>query len=230
MPEQLYGIRHHGPGSARAVVQELDRQRPEAGRAGAVVVARPRVEADDAVAPLHLVQVQLQDALLPQRQLGHGGQRHLVQLADGAAAGAAEEVLHELLRDRGGPLGAAGRDVLEYGPGDPVRVDPDVVVVAVVLNGEQGVAEVETEPGQRVRLRVVNTDNGAAPVWVTGAPYRVLAVDGFDLQGPTEVRGQKYVLTAGARADLQLVVPGQEPQTKKLIVDNPRRRRSVFPW
>lgn len=28
MPERLYGIRHHGPGSARAVVQELDRQRP----------------------------------------------------------------------------------------------------------------------------------------------------------------------------------------------------------
>jgi hypothetical protein len=29
MPEQLYGIRHHGPGSARAVVQELERQRPD---------------------------------------------------------------------------------------------------------------------------------------------------------------------------------------------------------
>src|SRR4051812_7876943 len=29
MPERLYGIRHHGPGSARAVVQELERQRPE---------------------------------------------------------------------------------------------------------------------------------------------------------------------------------------------------------
>ncbi|GAB1641912.1 DUF5682 family protein [Krasilnikovia sp. MM14-A1259] len=29
MPEQLYGIRHHGPGSARALLQELDRQRPE---------------------------------------------------------------------------------------------------------------------------------------------------------------------------------------------------------
>ncbi|GID75946.1 hypothetical protein Ade02nite_45870 [Paractinoplanes deccanensis] len=29
MPERLYGIRHHGPGSARAVVQELARQRPE---------------------------------------------------------------------------------------------------------------------------------------------------------------------------------------------------------
>ena len=29
MPERLYGIRHHGPGSARAVVQELERQPPE---------------------------------------------------------------------------------------------------------------------------------------------------------------------------------------------------------
>jgi hypothetical protein len=29
MPERLYGIRHHGPGSARAVVQELIRQHPD---------------------------------------------------------------------------------------------------------------------------------------------------------------------------------------------------------
>ncbi|WP_250007100.1 DUF5682 family protein [Actinoplanes sp. M2I2] len=29
MPERLYGIRHHGPGSARAVVQELERQPPD---------------------------------------------------------------------------------------------------------------------------------------------------------------------------------------------------------
>jgi hypothetical protein len=29
MPERLYGIRHHGPGSARAVVQELERERPD---------------------------------------------------------------------------------------------------------------------------------------------------------------------------------------------------------
>ena len=28
MPERIYGIRHHGPGSARAVVQELDREPP----------------------------------------------------------------------------------------------------------------------------------------------------------------------------------------------------------
>ena len=43
MPEQLYGIRHHGPGSARAVVQELDRQRP-----GILLIEGPP-EADDLV-------------------------------------------------------------------------------------------------------------------------------------------------------------------------------------
>jgi len=43
MPEQLYGIRHHGPGSARAVVQELDRQRPD------VLLVEGPPEADDLV-------------------------------------------------------------------------------------------------------------------------------------------------------------------------------------
>ena len=43
------------------------------------------------------------------------------------------------------------------------------------------------QPGRPVRVRVVNTDNGAASVWVSGAPYRVLAVDGHDVHGPTPV-------------------------------------------
>lgn len=43
MPEQHYGIRHHGPGSARAVVRELDRQRPE------VLLIEGPPEADDLV-------------------------------------------------------------------------------------------------------------------------------------------------------------------------------------
>jgi hypothetical protein len=43
MPEQLYGIRHHGPGSARAVVQELDRRRPD------IILIEGPPEADDLV-------------------------------------------------------------------------------------------------------------------------------------------------------------------------------------
>ena len=43
MPEHHYGIRHHGPGSARAVVQELERQRPD------VLLVEGPPEADDLV-------------------------------------------------------------------------------------------------------------------------------------------------------------------------------------
>jgi hypothetical protein len=43
MPERFYGVRHHGPGSARAVVQELDRQRPD------VLLVEGPPEADDLV-------------------------------------------------------------------------------------------------------------------------------------------------------------------------------------
>ena len=48
-----------------------------------------------------------------------------------------------------------------------------------------------SRPARRdqVRVRVVNTDNGPLRVWVTGAPYRVLAVDGRDVNEPTAVRG-----------------------------------------
>ncbi|MEV4709237.1 DUF5682 family protein [Actinoplanes sp. NPDC049316] len=41
--ERLYGIRHHGPGSARAVVAELDRQRPS------ILLVEGPPEADDLV-------------------------------------------------------------------------------------------------------------------------------------------------------------------------------------
>ncbi len=43
MPERLYGIRHHGPGSARAVVQELARNPPE------VLLVEGPPEADELV-------------------------------------------------------------------------------------------------------------------------------------------------------------------------------------
>ena len=58
-----------------------------------------------------------------------------------------------------------------------------------------------------VRVRVVNTNNGLASVWVTGAPYRVLAVDGCDVNEPGEIEDEKYGLPAGGRFDLGFVVP-----------------------
>jgi FtsP/CotA-like multicopper oxidase with cupredoxin domain len=74
------------------------------------------------------------------------------------------------------------------------------------INGKAEDLRVPAQPGQRVRVRVTNTDNGPMKVWSSG-PYRLLAVDGTDVHRPTEVSGQSVTLTAGARADLEVNVP-----------------------
>ena len=120
------------------------------------------------------------------------------------------QVSHEQVRH-----GLFGTFVVE--PHDSIgRPAPATDVVAAVhtydgirtVNGRAGLSRVEAEPGSTARVRVVNTDNGTAPIWVSGAAYRVAAVDGYDVNGPSLVRGRKLMLAAGGRADLELVVPG----------------------
>jgi len=121
------------------------------------------------------------------------------------------QVSHEQVR-----RGLLGPLVIRPAAPDAARQDAaveDVVALshtydgARTLNGRQGDVRVEAAPGQQARVRLVNTDNGAMPVWVTGAPYRVLAVDGTDLAGPTDVDGQYLLVTAGGRADLGVTLP-----------------------
>ncbi len=75
------------------------------------------------------------------------------------------------------------------------------------VNGRSGDLPVPAPPGATVRVRVVNTDNGPMPVWVDGAPFRLRAVDGADVNGPPEVADTAVRVTAGGRADLEVVVP-----------------------
>ena len=97
-------------------------------------------------------------------------------------------------------------------PKDGVSQDRDLTAVAHTyrgtrtLNGEEGVTRVRAEPSEHVRVRVVNTDNGTMPVWSSTA-YRVLAIDGGDLNGPTPVGNRELTIPAGGRADLEVTVP-----------------------
>lgn len=75
------------------------------------------------------------------------------------------------------------------------------------VNGRAGDLVVPAEPGTVARVRLVNTDNGPMTTWVSGAEYRVAAVDGTDLNEPGLVGDQGLVVTAGGRADLEVVVP-----------------------
>jgi FtsP/CotA-like multicopper oxidase with cupredoxin domain len=101
---------------------------------------------------------------------------------------------------RGGPAGGA----------EAAAVD-EVALLHVyggqhTLNGAAQDARVSAAPGKRVRVRVVNTDQGTAAVWAS-VPYRVAATDGHEVSGPTDVVGQRVLVAAGGRVDLMLEVP-----------------------
>jgi FtsP/CotA-like multicopper oxidase with cupredoxin domain len=98
---------------------------------------------------------------------------------------------------------------------EPRQADAAREVVAAVhtyddrrtINGRTGSQRMEVTAGTRVRVRVINTDNAVVQTGLVGAPYKVLAVDGRDLHGPTPVDGAAYLLPAGGRVDLEATVP-----------------------
>ncbi|RXZ73069.1 multicopper oxidase family protein [Agromyces albus] len=74
------------------------------------------------------------------------------------------------------------------------------------LNGRVADERVDASPGETVRVRVINTDQGTAAVW-SAAPFRVLATDGHEVNEPTDVDGQRLLIPAGGRADVAVQAP-----------------------
>lgn len=75
------------------------------------------------------------------------------------------------------------------------------------INGTVGEVRHEAAPGDTVRVRLVNTDNGITAAWVAGADFRLVAIDGTDVHGPTPLSDRKVLLPGGGRADLEVTVP-----------------------
>jgi FtsP/CotA-like multicopper oxidase with cupredoxin domain len=117
----------------------------------------------------------------------------------------AHQLSHEQVE--GGLLGAVVVD-----PPGPAADTADTLALLHVyggqhtLNGRVEDGQVEAEPGERARIRVVNTDQGTAAVWASD-PYRVVAVDGRDVHGPTDVDGRRVLVPAGGRIDLEVAAP-----------------------
>jgi len=94
-----------------------------------------------------------------------------------------------------------------------IREDVDVLALSHLysgrrtVNGKTGDVPVAVPAGQTARVRVVNTDNGIMPVWVSGAGYELAAVDGTDVHEPTPVQGRSVLVPAGGRVDLRVQVP-----------------------
>lgn len=116
------------------------------------------------------------------------------------------QVSHEQVE--GGLLGAVVIEPATAGASDAVDVTALLHLYAGqhTLNGRVGDASVDAPPGASVRVRVINTDQGTAAVW-SATPFRVVAVDGREVNGPSEVADRKLLVPAGGRADVAVVVP-----------------------
>jgi FtsP/CotA-like multicopper oxidase with cupredoxin domain len=107
--------------------------------------------------------------------------------------------------------GLYGTLVIE--PAEGTAYDLDRVVVAHTYDGiptldaNDGVRRHDVEPGAELRLRLVNSDNTLRRFVLTGAPFRVLAIDGTELNAPEPIRDAAIEVAGGGRVDVGLTVP-----------------------
>ncbi|MCO8269204.1 multicopper oxidase family protein [Actinoplanes sp. TRM 88003] len=85
----------------------------------------------------------------------------------------------------------------------------DVTVPVHTLDGRllPEPATTAAAPGTPVRLRLINTDSTTHRYAVAGAPFRVIAIDGVDLAGPTPLENTALLIPAGGRFDVLTTAP-----------------------
>lgn len=74
-------------------------------------------------------------------------------------------------------------------------------------------------PGTQVRLRLINSDSFTRRFVLSGTPFRVAAIDGVDVNGPTPISGRRLDLGAGGRYDVVFTMP--ESPVRLGLVDSP---------
>ena len=93
----------------------------------------------------------------------------------------------------------------------------------VVLGASDVLDERVVQPGDSVRLRLINTDQTPQTFAVQGAPFRVAALDGMDVATDALV-DRSLVVAAGGRVDVVLEMPAT-PVRVGVASDRERRDR-----
>ncbi len=91
---------------------------------------------------------------------------------------------------------------------------------SLTINGTASPGPVPADPGTTARIRFINTNNGPLRV-AASRRFRVVAIDGTDVQQPTDLDGASVEIPAGGRADLAVDI-GQTA-TRVGVVDGPDR-------
>ncbi|WP_147943134.1 multicopper oxidase family protein [Microbispora sp. CSR-4] len=117
---------------------------------------------------------------------------------------------HEV-SDIGVRMGLYGTLVVTPKGAAPTGLDltlPVHTLGGVLVTGDRDQSLVkQAAPGTPVRLRLINTDNTPHRFTLAGTPYRLVAVDGTDLNGPGTLAKVGLRLAAGGRYDLAFTMP-----------------------
>jgi FtsP/CotA-like multicopper oxidase with cupredoxin domain len=89
----------------------------------------------------------------------------------------------------------------------------------VLIGASDGRTEHPVRSGSPVRLRLINTDSDPHRLVLLGTPFRLVAVDGRDLNQPGQVADVSLRLPAGGRYDLVFRMP---ETSVALVVDDDR--------
>jgi FtsP/CotA-like multicopper oxidase with cupredoxin domain len=113
-------------------------------------------------------------------------------------------------------------------PRDAAPADLDLVLPVhtfdgvVAVGGDDGVLGETADAGAAVRLRLLNTDSEPHRFALAGTAFRLVAVDGRDLNEPGELTERVLRLPAGGRYDLTFTMPAS---SVVLTVDGEARLR-----
>jgi FtsP/CotA-like multicopper oxidase with cupredoxin domain len=89
--------------------------------------------------------------------------------------------------------------------------------------GTSAVERHAVKPGERMLVRLVNTDSWPMRFAVAGVTFRVTGIDGNAVRDPGEVTGRGLLIPAGGRNDITLTMPAT-PVTIRAFVDAHHRR------
>lgn len=78
----------------------------------------------------------------------------------------------------------------------------------VAIGADDTLQRKAISPGTLVKLRLINTDDWVRQSYIlTGAPFKVTAIDGTELNGPTELQNISLDLLTGGRYDVTFTMP-----------------------
>jgi FtsP/CotA-like multicopper oxidase with cupredoxin domain len=108
--------------------------------------------------------------------------------------------------------GLFGAFVIEPAHAAPSDVLDDVVISHSfdgfpTLDGNDGLEQRAVAPGASIRLRLVNSDSTPQRFTLGGTTFRVISIDGTDLNEPPPIENETLEIGAGGRVDLEFAMP-----------------------